>query len=116
MTLPDLFQKALRHAGTHTAQDIIEGIQNGSFIYLGDDRACAVLEVVHYPLCRKLNVFLAAGDLDRLLDVFLPQMIDIARENGCVSVMNTARKGFLRHLPARGFKSKNISFELELKG
>lgn len=113
-TLPDLFDKALERAGTHTRQDIAEGIRDGRYLYLGDDRCAVVLEIVQYPQCRKLHVFLAAGDLDRILDVHLPQMIDIARDYGCVSITNISRKGFLKRLPAYGFKPRSIAFEMEL--
>lgn len=115
-TLPELFDKALEKAGgTHTREDIAEGIKAGHYLYIGDDTCCVVLEIIQYPQVSKLHVFLAAGDLKRILDVFLPQMIEIAREHGCVSITNISRKGFLKRLPAYGFKPKSITFEMELK-
>lgn len=114
LRLPELFDRALQRAGTHTRADIAEGIRDGRFLYLGDDRCAIVLEIVHYPRTRKLHVFLAAGDLDRILKVYLPQMIDIARDNGCSAITNISRKGFIKRLPAYGFKPKSVAFEMEL--
>lgn len=115
-TLPELFDKALARAGhTHTREDIASGIKDGRYIYLGDDACCIVLEIVQFPQCRKLHVFLAAGDLDRILDAYLPKMVEIARDSGCSSITNISRKGFLRHLPRYGFRAKSVAFELELR-
>lgn len=114
MTLPELFDRALDRDGTHTRQDIADGIKDGRFMYLGDDRCAVILEVIQYPRSRKLHVFLAAGDLNRILDVHLPKMVEIANEHGCTSITNIARKGFLKRLPKYGFKPKYVAFEMEL--
>lgn len=114
-TLPELFDRALAHAGhTHTRQDIAEGINSGRFQYWPGTRCCVVTEIMEYPRARKLHIFLAAGDLDEILDDILPQLKDFARETGCSAITNISRKGFLKRLPAHGFKAKSVAFEMEI--
>lgn len=115
-SLPELFDKALRIGGdTHTRQDIAEGIAQGRFQYWGDNECCVVTEIVEYPRCRKLHLFIAAGNLQRLFDVYLPKVKKFAREQGCVSLTSVSRKGFLKRFPAQGFKPKCVTFEFDLE-
>lgn len=115
-SLPELFDKALSYAGhTHTREDIAEGIKAGRFQYWGDDECCVVTEIHQFPRCRKLHLFIAAGNLDRIFRVYLPQVKEYARENGCCALTSVSRRGFLKKFPPYGFKPKSITFELELK-
>jgi hypothetical protein len=114
-TLPELFDKALRLGGyTHTRDDIAEGIKSGQFQYWGDESCCLVTQIVEYPRKRVLHLFIAAGDLNKLLNKYLPIVKKFAAENGCTSLTSVSRKGFLKRFPAYGFKPKCVTFELEL--
>lgn len=114
--LPALFDKALLIGGnTHTRQDIADGIANGRYQYWGDDQCCLVTEIVDYPQKRVLHLFIAAGNLTKLLDEYLPQVKEFAKEHGCSSLTSVSRKGFLKRFPAYGFKPRCVTFELELK-
>lgn len=116
-TLPELFDKALALGGhTHTREDIAEGIKSGRFQYWGDDECCVVTEIIQYPQKRELNLFLAAGNLDRLLETYLPKVKEFARENGCYALVSVSRKGFLKRYPKYGFKPKFVTFELPIEG
>jgi hypothetical protein len=115
-SLPELFDKALALGGnTHTREDIAEGIKNGRFQYWGDDQCCVVTEIVQYPQKRVLHLFIAAGNLNRLFEVYLPRVKTFAVENGCSSLTSVSRKGFLRRFPPE-FKPRCVTFECELKG
>ena len=115
-SLPKLFDKALALGGhTHTREDIAAGIKAGRYQYWGDEDCCVVTEVVEYPRCRKLHLFIAAGKLSKLLEHYLPKVKAYAQEQGCVSLTSVSRKGFLRRFPAYGFKPKCVTFELDLK-
>lgn len=115
-SLPELFDKALAYGGgTHTREDIAEGVKSGRYQYWGDDRCCLITELHEFPRRRKLHLFIAAGDLDRLLTVYLPQVKEFARENGCDGITSVSRRGFLRRFPKHGFKPRSVTFELELK-
>lgn len=115
-SLPALFDKALALGGhTHTREDIADGIKKGRYQYWGDEDCCVVTEVVEYPRCRKLHLFIAAGKLSKLLEEYLPKVKAYAKEQGCVSLTSVSRKGFLRRFPAYGFKPKCVTFELDLE-
>mgnify|MGYP006294254697 CR=1 FL=1 len=115
-SLPELFDKALAYGGhTHSREDIADGVKSGRFQYWGDDRCCLITEIHDFPQCRKLHLFIAAGDLDRLFDKYLSQVKQFAREHGCSGLTSVSRRGFLRRFPAYGFKPKSVTFELELK-
>jgi hypothetical protein len=113
-TLPELFDKALAISGTHTREDIAEGIKSGRYQYFGDADCCVVTEIHNFPQKRCLHLFIAAGNLNKLLDTYLPIVKKFAAENGCTSLTSVSRKGFLKRFPAHGFKPKCVTFELEL--
>jgi hypothetical protein len=113
-SLPALFDKALKLGGnTHTREDIAEGIKSGRFQYWGDDECCVVTEIIQYPRKRVLHLFIAAGNLNRLFDVYLPKVKSFAIDNGCSSLTSVSRKGFLRRFPPE-FKPKCVTFECKL--
>lgn len=115
-TLPELFDKALAYGGyAYTREDIAQGVIEGRFQYWGDDACCLVTEIVQHPRSRELRFFLAAGNLDRLLEEYLPKMKVFAREQGCDKITSVSRRGFLRRFPAHGFKPKSVTFELKLE-
>lgn len=115
-TLPELFDKALDVGGnTHTRQDIIDGIAKGQFQYWGDAECCLVTEIIQYPQKRVLHLFIAAGNLNKLLEEYLPKVKQYASDNGCASITSVSRKGFLKRFPAYGFKPKCVTFELPIK-
>ena len=61
------------------------------------------------------DLFIAAGNLERIFRVYLPQVKEYARENGCCALTSVSRRGFLKKFPPYGFKPKSVAFELELK-
>ncbi len=116
-SLAELFNKALAIGGnTHTVDDIIDGVNKGRFQFWGDDECCVVTEMIQYPRKRVLHLFVAAGDLNRLLEMYLPKVKEFAREHGCASITSVSRKGFLKRFPAYGFKPKCVTFELPIEG
>ncbi len=59
----ELLGEALSHCqGTHTLEDVRQGIAKGALQLWIGRRSVAVTEVVNYPRRRVLNVFLAAGE------------------------------------------------------
>lgn len=115
-SLKELFDKALDIGGnTHTREDIAEGIKLGRFQYFGDDECCLVTEIIEYPRKRVLHLFIAAGNLNKLLEEYLPRVKQFAADNGCASLTSVSRKGFLKRFPAYGFKPKCVTFELQIK-
>lgn len=111
-----LFDRALLFGGnTHTIDDIEAGIAQGFFQFWEADDCCAVTEILPYPRCKKLHIFIAAGNFQSICDKLLPQAKAFAKENGCVSMTTIGRKGFVKRIPKYGFKPKYIAFELDLE-
>jgi len=116
LSLPELFDRALAHGGgTHTRQDIADGLKSGRFQAWGDDSCLCITEIINYPQKRAVHMFLAAGDLDRLFDVYLPQVKTFAREHDCSAVTSVSRPGFARRYPA-DFYPVGVIFEHDLTG
>jgi hypothetical protein len=114
-SVEELFDKALKIGGnTHTREDIAEGIKSGRYQYWGDADCCLVTEIVEYPRKKTLHLFIAAGDLNKLLEDYLPRVKHFAKENGCSALTSVSRKGFLKRFPAYGFKPKCVTFELPI--
>jgi len=114
--LSDLFDRALAFGGyTHTRQDIAEGVKSGRFQYFGDDVSCLVTEIVEHPRCRRLHIFLAAGDYNQIIERWLPKAVAFAADNGCASITTAARHGFLKRLPRIGWRPTHTVFELKLE-
>ena len=90
---------ALEHSkGTHTIDDVALMVGGGMLrIVLGKD--CAMLtEIQNYPRMKVLNVFVAGGDMNGLLELE-HGLIGMAKEQGCSRVTETGRKGWGRVLP-----------------
>jgi len=114
--LTDLFDRALMRGGhTHTRKDIADGIASGKYQYFGDDVACVITEVLDYPQDRRLHIFIAAGDYERIIERWLPELRAFASEHGCSSIKTTARHGFLKRLPKIGWRPTHTVFELKLE-
>jgi hypothetical protein len=86
-----LLAAALEHAhGTHTVDDVLEGVGKGELqIWIGD-RSLAVTEILRFPRMRALNVFLGAGEIAELR-ACLPGLRAWARGAGCSRLMWSGR-------------------------
>lgn len=113
--LPELFDKALIFGGTHSREDIVEGLKSGRYQYFGGDTVAAVTEIIDFPQSRKLHILFAAGDYRQMIKQFLPILKNYAAEHGCESITTNGRKGFVRRLPNVGFKPTHVVFEMKLE-
>ena len=99
--------------GTHNFDDVVQGIVSGRMQLWPAEKGCAVTEIVVYPRKKVLHVFLAAGEMDQLID-----MIDAAAawgiQNGCESMTMSGRHGWLRVLDKKGWKSVMAVMERKL--
>lgn len=97
-------EAALEYSGgTHIYEDVERGILEGRMQIWPGKNGCAVTELVRYPQKMVLNVFLAAGEMDAILD-----MLESAKlwglSQGCSSMTVAGRKGWKRVLEPYGFK------------
>ena len=108
----DWIEAALEYSGgTHTFDDIAQGVLEGRFRLWERENGCAVSEFVQFPSKRVLNVFLAGGDMQVIKDLEAPAA-EFARLNGCRSMTISGRKGWARALPH--WTVRHTSMELQL--
>lgn len=105
---PDEFHKRLDRAlaiagGTHTAEDIAEAVEQGRMQSWVNDDSFVVTEVLQFPQTKALNVFLAVGDLTKVM-ALQPDIEAFGRKHGCKVMRMEGRKGWHRVLPHYGWK------------
>lgn len=110
----ELIESALAYSGgTHTFEDVQEMVATGRAQLWPAPRGVAITEIVEYPRKRVLHIFLAAGEMDQLLD-----MIESAerwgRTQGCTSLTMSGRMGWQRVLDKHGFKPLLVTMEREM--
>ena len=106
----DWIQSALNKGGnTHEFKDIVDGIISGNMqLWLGAN-GCAVTEIVVYPNKKVLHVFLAGGDkglgIEQITDMH-DDAIEFGKQQGCVGMTVTGRKGWKKVLQSRGWSEQ----------
>lgn len=110
----DLIESALRYSGgTHSFDDISQAVLDGRMQIWPAPKGVAITEIIVYPRAKVLHIFLAAGEMDQLLD-----MIDAAREwgrsQGCTSLTMTGRPGWERVLGNHGWSRRSITMTREI--
>lgn len=92
----DWIASALRYAGgTHTINDIADGIAQGRFQLWPGKKAAVVTEIIQYPQSRALHFFLAGGDVNEL-QMMLAPIEEWAKNMGCQRITLAGRKGWLK--------------------
>lgn len=99
--------------GTHTFEDVAEGIRTGVMQLWPAVDACAVTEIAVYPQRKMLNCFLAGGNMARL-KAMAPAMEEWARLQGCDGTELTGRRGWSRALADLGYREAAIVMRKEL--
>lgn len=99
--------------GTHTVDDVVDGIKAGRLQLWPSDAGCLVTEFVEYPRKRVLNVFLGAGDMARLKDMH-DSVLAFAKANGCGAVTISGRPGWARVWKSAGFEPTHMTLEKEI--
>ena len=75
-------------------------------------RGCIVTEIVVYPQKKYLNVFLAGGDLDQILDMD-KDVKAWSIDQGCDAAMMSGRIGWKKPLKALGWEVLQTHFVKE---
>ena len=99
----ELIESALKYSGgTHTFEDVAAGIASGHMQLWPTEKACAVTEIVVYPRKNVLHVFLAAGDLEQIVNG-IDAVAAWGKSQGCESLTLNGRHGWQRVLKNRGW-------------
>lgn len=104
--------EALDLAGTHTWEDVKQGIAEGRFQQWGDDECGIVTEVLKTPLRVTLLFWLAWGDL-RGLYAMVPPILQWGRQQHCTHASFVGRFGWLRTF-VRDFGFKEVATCMEM--
>ena len=99
--------------GTHSFQDIVDGVISGRMQLWAGDSGCAVTEISVYPKKKVLHVFLAAGDMSQIID-FQDSAIQFAKMNGCDSMTIAGRSGWKRVLDKHDWNEQFVVLEREI--
>lgn len=90
--------------GTHTIEDIEDGIDNGTYNFHSMPNCAAVVRIVNYPSMKCLNYFLVGGDLEELMTKMEPHLTAWGKAQGCKIATLVGREGWLRTLDKIGYK------------
>ena len=89
-------EDALEYArGTHTIEDIWDGVVTGQFQFWPGDKSAIITEVQIYPQKKVMHIFLAGGELNELLEME-KSVRAFAKTIGCNSMSISGRRGWLR--------------------
>lgn len=100
--------------GTHAWEDVVNGIMSSKMQLWPAERGCMVTEIVIYPRKKVLNIFLAGGELDQLLD--MNDDVGIwAKSHGCEAATMSGRLGWKKPLIPEGWKLLYANFQKEIE-
>lgn len=100
-------ESALEYSeGTHTFEDIAEGVASDRFQLWPGTKSVVVTEIIVYPRIKNLHYFLAGGDLDEL-KLMRPYIERWGKSLGCTRVTLAGRKGWAKtFLRDEGYEPK----------
>ena len=92
--------------GTHTLNDLADGVASGGFQLWAGQTAVVLTEIITYPQSRTLHYFLAGGKMPELMKM-QPDIEAWARQLGCNRITLAGRRGWLRSfLKDEGYAEK----------
>jgi len=109
-----LIQDALEYAdNSHTPEDVWSAIEKKRAQLWPLPNSVIVTEIVSYPAGRSVRLWLAAGDMDELLEAE-PFIAKWGKEHyGCKKVEIIGRKGWIKKLKDYQHKAVLLSKEIE---
>ncbi|MDA8788855.1 hypothetical protein N9M91_02145 [Porticoccaceae bacterium] len=97
-------EAALEYSGgTHNFDDVAAGVMSGQMQLWPAPEGMIVTEIVTYPRKRVLNIFLASGELNQILD-FHTNVQDWAENQGCSAFTMSGRRGWVKALKNHGWQ------------
>jgi hypothetical protein len=91
--------------GFETIEDVERAIAKGAYQVFPGKKSCVITEVLTHSSGRKsLHLVHTAGDLQELIAVFEPSLIEFARFMGCDQLLGSGRHGWERLGRAHGWR------------
>ena len=107
-------QAALTKSGDRAdIEEVLYDLERGHAQQWNTLNSTAITQIVDYKTYRSLNIWLAGGDLDEILDM-LPDAEEFAKDHGCSLIEITGRRGWKRALRPFGFKEEAVVLTKEL--
>lgn len=101
-------QSALtKSGGRHDIENVIRNLENGHAQVWETEHSTVVTQVVDYDTYRSLNVWLAGGEMDDIIEL-LEEGEEWARMCGCSVLEVTGRRGWKRVLAPFGFREEAV--------
>lgn len=92
----DLIARALEYSGgTHTVQDVLDGVEAGEFQIWEGERSILVTKLMQHPRLLEVFAWLAAGD-GREIEELYPVVLEWAKAKGCTRASCLGRPGWER--------------------
>ena len=109
-----LIERALKYQDTHDLEDVQRELWRQKAQLWCGEKSAIVTELHQFPQNRKkARIWLAAGDMDELVNEMLPDVEEWARKEGCMAVTIVGRKGWLRKLQEH-YKQDYVTLERKL--
>ena len=91
--------------GTHTMDDVVDGLLRGDYQFWPGERSACVTEIIEYPRRKALCFWLAGGDLFDLMQSIEPVAREWGEAQGCDLFLGYAidRPGWSRALQRYGY-------------
>lgn len=111
---PDELQKRLARAlkvggDTYTPADVVQAVEEGRMQAWTNGDTLVVTEIVQYPQCSAINIFMAVGRLDEVM-ALQPAIEAFGKDHGCDRMYMTGRVGWKAVLPKFGWQEKPRSY------
>jgi len=101
-----------KSGGLNTLDEIKRGIASEKMQLWPAERGCIVTEIVVYHHTKAINVFLAGGELDQILQM-TENVKEWAQKQGCSFAQFDGRLGWQKPLEKVGWKPHSITMHLE---
>ena len=90
---------------THTIEWLDGQVRTGRARVWGDDRACLLTELKHFPTgAFEVHVLIAAGDMKVLVEETIKQVEAWAQEIGALFVTIASREGWAKVMAPHGYE------------
>ncbi len=100
----ELIASALEYDPSYSVDDVLSEVDSGhaQLCYAGE--SLVVTNIVERPQARVFHIWIAAGDLDELMEQLYPKLEQFAREQGCTAMSVSGRRGWIRKLKSHEFE------------
>lgn len=106
-------EKALARGGTHTWEDVRDGLRAGRCQIFDSESGVWITEVMDTPLKRILHCWVVAGELPGVM-ALQKNVEDFARAHDCQTITAEARTGWKHVAKAYGWKQTSIMIAKDL--